>query len=130
MDIQESKDGRPIHGFRDLKVYQRSYQLALAVYRESERWPQEGRHGVVDQLRGAAWSVPANIAEGYGRKAFEKDFKRILVTALGSCNEVSVFLDAAKDLGWLNEGRHRELQDEYTIVGKQLSVLIQRWETY
>ena len=130
MDVQTEKDRKPIRSYRDLEVYQRSYNLALAVYRESERWPREGRHGVADQLRGAAWSVPANIAEGYGRKAFEKDFRRILITALGSCNEVSVFLDAAKDLEWLDEVRHRELQDEYTIVGKQLSVLIQRWTTY
>jgi four helix bundle protein len=119
-----------IQSYRDLEVYQRSYRLALTIYRAIERFPHEGRHGVADQLRGAAWSVPANIAEGYGRKAFEKDFKRILVTAMGSCNEVSVFLDAAHDLGWLDDVRHQEWQGECNTVGKMLNALIKRWETY
>ena len=121
---------QPIRGFKDLEVYRRGYTLALSVHRGSACWPDEGRHGVVSQLRGAAWSVPANIAEGYGRKTFEKDFKRFLVVALGSVNEVMVFIDAAHDLGWLEEGLHREWQEGYTVLAKQLNVLIQRWETY
>ena len=123
-------DREPIRCFRDLEVYQRSYKLALEIHKVSEGWPHEGRHGIVDQLRGAAWSVPANIAEGYGRKTFEKDFRRILVTALGSVSEASVFIDAAHDLGWLDIVQHQEWQEGYTILGKQLNVLIKRWETF
>jgi four helix bundle protein len=123
-------DRQPIREFRDLEVYQRGYRLALEIHKESEGWPRDGRHGVTGQLRGAAWSVPANIAEGYGRKTFEKDFKRILVTALGSVNEATVFIDAARDLGWLDEVRHQEWRSEYDVLAKQLSVLIQNWKTY
>lgn len=119
----------PIRGFRDLEVYQRSYRLALLIHKGSAAWPQEGRHGVAGQLRGAAWSIPANIAEGYGRKTFEKDFRRILITALGSCNEVEVFLDAAHDLGWLDDQQYQEWNAECVIVGKQLHTLIERWQT-
>lgn len=123
-----SEDDRgPVRGYRDLDVYRRAYQLALAVHKESVCFRESGYHTIGDQLRGAAWSVPANIAEGYGRKVFEKDFKRFLVTALGSANEMEVFLDAAKDLGWLDTSRHGELRAESEIVGKQLFTLIQKW---
>ena len=120
----------PIHGFGDLEVYQRGYRLALAVHKESNGWREAGYHTIGDQLRGAAWSVPSNIAEGYGRKIFEKDFKRMLITALGSVNEVLVFLDAARDLGWLNDGLHATWRDEYELLARQLQTLIQRWQTY
>lgn len=120
----------PIRDYHDLEVYRRAYRLALEVHKESERWPREGRHGVADQLRGAAWSVPANIAEGYGRKAFEKDFKRFLVTSLGSASEATMFLDAVRDLGWLSESRHQALAEEHIVVMKQLNTLIRRWTTY
>ena len=120
----------PIRGFRDLEVYQRSCALALEIHQASASWPHEGRHGVVSQLCGAVWSVPANIAEGYGRKTFEKDFRRVLVTALGSVSEASMFIDAAHDLGWLDDVRHQAWQEGYTVLGKQLNVLIKRWETF
>jgi four helix bundle protein len=126
----EEDEREPIRGFRDLEVYRRSYKLALEVHRASSCFPQEDRHGVADQLRRAAWSVPANIAEGHGRRMFEKDFKRILVTALGSLNEATVFIDAAHDLGWLPEGQYREWIAQYTILAKQLHVLIQTWRTF
>ncbi len=81
----------------------------------------------VPRLRRAATSIPINIAEGYGRKRSPEDFKRFLVIALGSSNEVSVVLDLTRDLGYLNEGTHAKLKRECEEIGKGINKLIQVW---
>ena len=79
------------------------------------------------QLRRAATSVPINIAEGYGRKRSPEDFKRFLVIALGSNNEVNVILDLVRDLGYLQEDLHKKLAQENTEIGKGINKLVQVW---
>ena len=68
-----------------------------------------------------------NIAEGYGRKTSPEDFKRFLVISLGSCDEVSVLLDFARDLKYLGEKSYVRLKAEYEEIGKGINKLIQVW---
>src|SRR5690348_10352603 len=72
-------------------------------------------------------SIPMNIAEGYGRKRFPEEFKRFLGFANGSCNEVSVVLSLARDLGYLEKEPYAALQNECEEVGKGINKLIQVW---
>jgi four helix bundle protein len=101
--------------------------LALEIHKITAKFPIPERRELGSQLRRAATSVPINIAEGYGRKRSSEDFKRFLVIALGSCNEVSVILDLVHDLGYLPQETHLKLAQEYTEIGKGINKLIQVW---
>ena len=118
-----------IKSYRDLEVYQRAYQLAINVHQTTQTYPNYERYEMGGQLRRAATSIPMNIAEGYGKKRSEKEFKRFLLMALGSCNEVQVLLDMCKDLNYIDEQKHEELTKEYDILGRRLNVMINKWQT-
>ena len=108
-------------------MYQRSYALALQVYRSSLQFPDPARREIGRQLRTAAMSIPANVAEGWGRRSSAAEFRRFLTISQGSCDEVWVWLDFAKDLGHLDGAGYQELSQGYEEVGRMLHGLIQRW---
>ena len=116
-----------IRSYRDLEVYRRSYELALRVHKLSLAFPGFERFELGRQLREATKSIPANIAEGYGRKTSPADFKRFLVMSLGSCDEVRVWLEFCKDLVYVSEAECKELVDQYDQVGKMLTGLLKAW---
>ena len=117
-----------IQSYRDLEVYQRAYKLALKVHQITLNFPKYETTELASQLRRAALSIPINIGEGYGRKSSTADFKRFLIMALGSCDEVRIEIDFAKDLGYIDEATYEELTSEYVILGKQIRVLHEKWE--
>ena len=123
----ENQKQTVIASYKDLRIYQRSYELALEIHKTTAKFPVQERRELGSQLRRAATSVPINIAEGYGRKRSPEDFKRFLVIALGSSNEVSVILDLVRDLGYLQKETHLRLAQDYTDVGKGINKLIQVW---
>ncbi len=91
-----------IRSFRDLVAWQKSMDLAKAVYGWSARFPPEERFGMTSQIRRAAASIPANIAEGWGRGP-GADFQRFLRVGRGSVNEVETFALLAVTLGFEQE---------------------------
>ena len=119
-----------IQSFKDLKVYQESYELALIINRAIIRLPLTEKHILVDQMRRASKSIPANIAEGYAKRLFEREFKRYLLSAIGSCNEMVVHISFTKDLGFWKEEFCEDLLKRYDILGKQLTKLLQNWKSY
>ncbi|HEX5417685.1 MAG TPA: four helix bundle protein [Chloroflexota bacterium] len=89
----------PSRSFEDLIVWQRAHRFVLAVYSASAAFPREELFGLTSQLRRAAVSIPANIAEGYKRRGrLEK--VRFLNIAQGSAEECSYYLILAQDLGY------------------------------
>ena len=119
-----------IQSFKDLKVYQESYGLALEVNKAILRLPNSERFDLVDQMRRASKSIPANIAEGYAKRLFEKEFKKYLFSSIGSCNEMVVHISFAKDLGFWKPDFCEELLKRYDILGKQFTKLLQNWRAY
>jgi four helix bundle protein len=89
--------GTPASSFKDLIVWRKSHALALKVYRVSSRYPKTELYGLVSQMRRAAVSVPANIAEGF-KRASRLDKARFLNVAQGSLEELRYFLLLAADL--------------------------------
>ena len=119
-----------IQSFKDLKVYQESYDLALVINRAILRLPITEKYILVDQMRRASKSIPANIAEGYAKRLSEKEFKRYLLSAIGSCNEMVVHISFTKDLNFWSLEFCDELLKKYDVLGKQLTRLLQNWKSY
>ncbi len=124
----ESDNKGSIRSYRDLRIYQRSYETALEIHRLTLKFPAFERGELGSQLRRSSSSIPINIAEGYGRKKSSDDFKRFLVIALGSCDETSVLLDFAHDLNYLDGKTFTDLKGRYEEIGKGLNKTIQVWK--
>src|SRR5207302_3387880 len=82
---------RPM-GFRDLKVYQLAYELAMEIFRESKSFPQEEKYSLTDQIRRSSRSVAANIAEGYRKKQYLKMFVNKMADTDGEATETQVWI--------------------------------------
>ena len=116
-----------IKSYRDLRVYIIAYQLGKEIHLVTQRFPKHEQFELASQLRRAAISIPLNIAEGYGKKESTADFKRFLLIAMGSCNEVEVLIDYARDFNYISDEEFRNLSDQYVQLGKQLNVLLKKW---
>lgn len=108
--------------FTDLRVWQDSYKLALAIYRATRRFPSEERFGLTSQMRRAAISVPTNIAEGSKRHS-NQDFARFLNIAEGSLAEAESLLIISRDLGLLTPSLAKSLSSAAWALAKKLHAL-------
>ena len=106
---------------RDLKVWQQTMALAESVYHATAEFPLAERFGLVAQMRRAAVSVPANIAEGAARSS-SKEFAKFLSVARGSLSELETQLELARRLGFVNDGL--SLLRQCNSSGQMLSRLI------
>ena len=108
-----------LKSYQDLEVWQRSMELAEVVWRLSARFPGEERFGMTSQLRRAATSVPANIAEGAERHG-TREFLQFLGIASGSLAETETFLLLSERLGLLPSNRVNDALKQAGTVGRLL----------
>ncbi|MCA8912735.1 MAG: four helix bundle protein [Planctomycetes bacterium] len=94
------------------------------VYGLTRKFPKDELYGLTSQIRRAATSVPMNIAEGYKRRRYPKDYVRLLVTAHGSEGEVETAVEIALMLEYITEADCERLLDAYDEVGRMLNGLI------
>lgn len=99
-----------MQNYKELKVWTKAHDFTLKVYEVTQRFPREEVYGMTSQMRRAASSIPANIAEGCG-KYTPQDFARYLNIALGSANESEYFILLSKDLKSIS-------QDDYAIINQ------------
>jgi four helix bundle protein len=111
--------------FRELKVWQKAHQLTLEVYQQTQRFPSDERFGLTIQLRKAAASAPSNIAEGCGHSS-ERELARFMNIAAGSTSEAEYQLLLARDLGYLPQDTHRQLDAQVNEVKRMLNSFIQK----
>ena len=110
--------------FEDMEVFQRAYRVSLEIHRASLRFPVVEQRALADQIRRASKSICANLAEGYGRqKGSKAEFARFVRMALGSSDEMRVWLRYALDLGYIDEPTWGGWRDEYQIVTRMLQSL-------
>ena len=107
-------------GFRDLRVYQLSFDLAMENFRLSKSFPQEERFSLTDQIRRSSRSVTANIAEGYRKKQYPKMFVSKLADADGEATETQVWIDFATNCGYFSPAQQARLKSDYEEVGRML----------
>ena len=113
---------------RSSKAWQACDDLVVAVYRATEAYPDRERYGLVSQMRRAAVSAAANVAEGYGRSTV-KDLVHFMYQARGSLHEVAYFVHLSRRLGYLSEQAEAPLRDQQGLSARTLQGLIRHWET-
>lgn len=119
-----------IKSFRDLQVYTEGYELAILINQNVNTLPIFEKNDLGMQLRRASKSVPANIAEGWAKRRFEKQLKLHLDSAIGSCNEMEVHISIARDLRfWKNDFCEMLLQ-RYLYLGGKLTNLRNNWKSF
>jgi len=111
-------------GFRDLRVYQLAYKLAVEIFVESKAFPKEERYSLTDQLRRCSRGVPANLAEGYRKRRYRNMFISKMVDSDAEGAETRVWLDFARDCGYLPQERHQYLTKGYEELGEMLGSII------
>lgn len=116
-----------LKSFKDLVVWQRSFQLCKRVYQITRAFPADERFGLTAQLRRATVSIPSNIAEGYGRGT-TRDYVRFLWTANGSVAEVETQLLLAKELEFLRPEDATNTLSSLAEVERMLAALIKSLE--
>jgi four helix bundle protein len=112
-----------IKGFEDLKVWEKSHDLVLEVYKVTQLFPTNEKFGLTSQIRRSAVSVAANIAEGSKRQHL-KEYIQMLYIAQGSLSETNYYLLLARDLKYINDIKYQEFFDQSEEIGKMLSGLI------
>ena len=115
--------------FEQLIVWQKAHSYVLAIYKITKQYPKEELFCLVNQMRRAAASITANIAEGYAKRESQEELKRFLMMALGSSNEVLVLIDFSKDVGYISDEKHRKAFAEYEEIASMLNSFIQSAKT-
>lgn len=110
-------------GFRDLIVWQKAYNIALDTYKMTKAFPKDELYGLTTQLRRAAISISANIAEGYERQ-HRKEYIQFLAISKGSLGEVETYLMFSRDLGYIKGENYSDMEGKRKEVGKLLRGLI------
>jgi len=102
-----------------LEVWQKAMDFVLNIYEVTKAFPADERFGLTSQVRRAAVSIPANIAEGAARQS-DKEFIRFLAIAQGSCSEVETELLIARRLDYLSQAAYQELKNVADMIGRML----------
>jgi len=111
--------------YKDLRVWQESFALSVAVYKVTRDFPQEELYGLTSQLRRAAVSIPSNIAEGYGR-ATRCDYRSFVSITRGSVLELQTQLSIADALKLGQKTLLEKVQTQAEEVGKMLWGLLRK----
>ena len=119
-----------MRGYKDLKVYQLAYKLAMEIFNETKSFPKEERYSLTDQIRRSSRSVAANIAEGYRKRRYPNMFISKIADADSEGAETQVWLDFAQDCGYLSRDRHDKLIEGYEEVGRMFGSMMANPEKF
>ena len=115
--------------FEDLEVYQRAYTIALHVHKTSLDFPKIEQFALSSQIRRASKGICANIAEGFAKQHRSgAEFKRFLLMAVGSSEEMIVWTNFCKDLGYIGEKQSLNWISEYQQIARMTNGLIEGWK--
>ncbi len=112
-----------IYSYKNLIVWQKSFQLVILIYQVTKNFPKDELYGIVSQMRRCVVSVPSNIAEGYGRRR-KLGYLQFLHIAYGSACELETQLLLSKELGYLSEESFNKASSLLTEVLKMLNSMI------
>ena len=104
--------------------YQLAYKLAMRIFNESKAFPRDERYSLIDQIRRSSRSVAANIAEGYRKRQYPNMFASKLADADAEATETQVWLDFARDCGYLSQEVHTQLTAGYEELGRMFGKMM------
>ncbi len=116
--------GKMINSYQDLEVWKKAMELVTDIYKVSQTFPKEELYGLTNQLRKASVSVPANIAEGWGRGT-TKGYIQFLRIARGSLLEVETLMTISHNLGYVNaQDLQEQILQKIIEISKMMNALI------
>lgn len=118
-----------IKSFSDLEVYQLSYQLSIDIFILSKQFPISEKFSLTSQIVRSTRSVSANIAEGFGRRTYQAEFKKFLIYSTGSLEESKVWLNFAKDCEYITPKQFELLKMKTDEIGAKLYKLYVNWKS-
>jgi len=113
-----------IKSFRDLIVYQKSYELAMKIFLATKAFPKEERYSLTDQIRRSSRSITSNIAEAWAKKIYLKSFVNKLTDSLAEEYETEVWLDYCRDCEYIDIDQYKKFMAGYDEVRKMLISMI------
>lgn len=113
----------------DLEVFRLAYQIAMDIFHLSRVFPKEERYSLTDQVVRSSRSISANIAEGWGKRIYENEFKRHLIYAMGSLEETKVWMIFGKDCNYISEERFLTVSEKLNIIGSKIYKLYENWKS-
>ena len=117
-----------IKDFTDLVVYQKAYAKSLEIHQQTLKYPKHEQYELGSQMRRASKGICANIAEGFGKQNVSKlEFKRFLLMAMGSADEMRVWARYSFDLGYIDERSWTDWNKSYSDIAKMLNGLHTKW---
>lgn len=116
--------------FKSMKVYRMAYDVAMEIFEVSKSFPKEERYSLCDQIRRSSRSVCANIAEGYRKREYPKHFALKMTDADAEASETTVWLDFAKDCGYLESALHQKMIENYNEIGRMLGGMVRNPEKF
>ena len=119
-----------INSAKDLKVYKTAYDLAMAIYEISKKWPMEEKYSLTDQVRRSSRSVCSNLREAWAKRRYEAHFISKLTDSDGENSETDTWLDFARDCGYLSIADHDRLTEKCRSVGKMLGSMPKNPESF
>ena len=113
-----------LNGYRNLKVYQLAFELAMEIFNFSRSFPQEERYSMTSQIRRSSRSVAANIAEGFRKRQYPSMFASKLADSDAEATETQVWLDFAHGCGYLSGEEQERLVSRYEELGKMIGSMM------
>lgn len=124
-----TEDRLGIKSFEELEVFQRAYRTSLEIHKVTLKFPKIEQFGLADQIRRSSKSICSNIAEGFGKQNHSTaEFKRYISMAIGSSDEMRVWLRYSLDLGYIEEMEWQTWRAEYQEISKMLQGLHRSWK--
>jgi four helix bundle protein len=117
-------------GYKDLRVFQLSYKLAMDIFEITKTFPKEEKFSLTDQIRRSSRSVPANIAEAWKKRSYPKMFVSKIIDAAGESGETEVWLDIAKDASYMSIEEHKGMMEGYDEVNRMLYGMAEKPEKF
>ena len=113
----------------DLEVFKISYQLAMDVFQITRSFPKEEKYSLIDQIVRSSRSISANIAEGWGKRIYENEFKKHLIYAMGSLEETKAWLNFSRNCSYINVETFENFEKKLDELGAKIYKLFENWRT-
>ena len=107
-----------------------AYRLALDIQEITKQYPKEEKYSLTDQIRRASRSVPANLAEAWKKRRYEKAFISKLIDCAGEAGETEVWLDFSRDFGYVGNEKYEQLLQKYEEVSRMLYGMMDKSERF